>query len=387
MFVDFILNRQGFGEVGSALSDCRFDAGLMRPYIDRKGRHCVTVNTGKVDGKGNPIFRKELVSRFQANTGIVVNGPTSLRDLEWRQLDNTVIRAARDRLRAWTDLAGASSFSGFNGMSKMMLEHETMSDPGEAFVDMDTMTEGRNDAPKFQLEGIPLPITHSDFWFSSRRLAVSRNSNTPLDVTMGEAAGRRIAEKVEDTLIGVNTGITFGPADQATRYGRTPSVYGYLNFPARITKSDMTLPTAGGWTPSVLINEVIEMMQLAYDAKFYGPFMMYYSTDWDAYMGQDYTNGANGFSGMTLRQRLLQLEGLRDARRLDRLTASSNPFTILLIQMTSEVARAVIGMDITTVQWESMGGMRLNFKVMTIMVPQLRANFDGDTGIIHGVAA
>ena len=43
-----------------------------------------------------------------------------------------------------------------------------------------------------------------------------------------------------------------------------------------------------------------------------------------------------------------------------------------------------LGADITTVQWESHGGMQINFKVMAIMVPQLRADFTGQTGIVHG---
>jgi hypothetical protein len=31
--------------------------------------------------------------------------------------------------------------------------------------------------------------------------------------------------------------------------------------------------------------------------------------------------------------------------------------------------------------------MMLNFKVMAILVPQLRADFNGNTGIVHGAVA
>jgi hypothetical protein len=55
---------------------------------------------------------------------------------------------------------------------------------------------------------------------------------------------------------------------------------------------------------------------------------------------------------------------------------------MVMVQMTPDVARAVNGMDITTVQWESQGGMRLNFKVMCIQVPQLRADYYGNCGIL-----
>jgi hypothetical protein len=55
--------------------------------------------------------------------------------------------------------------------------------------------------------------------------------------------------------------------------------------------------------------------------------------------------------------------------------------------MTPDVARAVDGMGITTVQWESQGGMRLNFKVMCIQVPQIRADFYGNCGLLHFTAS
>jgi hypothetical protein len=41
-------------------------------------------------------------------------------------------------------------------------------------------------------------------------------------------------------------------------------------------------------------------------------------------------------------------------------------------------------MEITTLQWETHGGMMQNFKVMAIMVPQIRGDFNGNTGIVHG---
>jgi hypothetical protein len=31
--------------------------------------------------------------------------------------------------------------------------------------------------------------------------------------------------------------------------------------------------------------------------------------------------------------------------------------------------------------------MRIHFKVMAIMVPQLRADMNGNTGLVHGAAA
>ncbi len=392
MFVDFVLNHQGHGPVGEALAGCRFDPGLLRPYVDGRGQRCVTINTGRMGNDNKPIYEKRLVAEL-INNGI--NSPvfnaTSLRKEEWIELDRVVIKAARQRLRAWSDLAAANTFGGFNGMAKTILEHETMSDPGEAMVDMDGLSEGRNDAPKFQLEGLPLPITHADFWFSSRRLAASRNSGTPLDTTMAEAAGRRVAEMIEKTLIGMEVGITYGGGSATPTYGRASTVFGYTNFTSRLTYTSVTTPT--GSNPEATVNNVLAMRDLLYAGKFYGPFMLYHTNDWDRWLDNDYFRSGGTSVTRTLRERLASIEGISGVRRLDFWTGMNSgltatlPYQLLLVQMTSDVARAVNGMDITTVQWESIGGMRLNFKVMAIQVPQLRADFNGNCGICHGTTS
>lgn len=398
-----------------------FDPGLRRPYYDEQDRPCVTVNTGRwtvEKGVKRPIRERRLLRDLILN-GVVspVFNATALRKEEWIELDKQVLRATRYRLRAWSDLAAANTYGGFNGMSKMILEHETMSDPGEAVVDMDGLTEGRNDSPKFQLQGLPLPITHSDFFYDSRKLAISRNTGTPLDMTTGEAAGRRIGEMIEKTLIGVTTGITYGGnSTQVGGYGRTSQVYGYTNFPDRITKTNLTTPT--GSNASSTLADVLAMRDKMFLAKFFGPFMLYHSNDWDQYMDNDYILTGGNVATQTLRQRLKSIEGIQDVRRLDFLfgtqpqtnpyytsstvgttgqlvyrgpgaevDATLKPFRLILVQMTPDVCRAVNGMDITTLQWESMGGMRVNFKVMCIQVPQLRSDHYGNCGILDAATS
>ena len=84
---------------------------------------------------------------------------------------------------------------------------------------------------------------------------------------------------------------------------------------------------------------------------------------------------------VTLRTRLKQIDGIIDVRRLDVWTATTE---LLLVQMTPDVAQAVTGMPLTTVQWDSRGGLQKHFKVMTIMVPRIRSDFAGQCGISHG---
>lgn len=389
IFSDFILDGNGHGSVGQRLAAARFDPGLFRPYLDSRGQRCVTINTGRTryneqTRKHEPEIKKAYVADLMAR-GIYspVFNATSLRKEDWIELDKVVVRAARQRLRAWADLAAMNTYGGFNGMSKMTLEYEAMSDPGEALVDMDGLSDGRTDSPLFKLRSLPLPITHSDFWFSQRRLAVSQNSNTPLDTTMAEAAGRRVAELVERTLIGTETGVAYGT--QSSGYGahdNTSQVYGYTNLPQRITKTNLTIPL--GTNPEATLADVLSMRSTMYTNKFYGPFMIYHSTDWDQWLDNDYARLGGDNASMTLRDRLRRVEGIMDVRRLDFLTST---YTLIMVQMTSDVARAVNGMDITTIQWESQGGMRQNFKVLCIQVPQLRYDYNGVAAILHATTA
>lgn len=358
---DLIHNRIPYGDVATRVVNSNGDVGVMRPWLDDRGRSVITLNRG---GK--------LVNQFAQNAA-------TLRKDEWVQFDQQVLLAARRRLRAWADLRAANTYGGFNGFNTMVLEHETMSDPGEANVDFDGITEGRADAPVFQLEGLPLPITHASFHFSSRRLAISRALGNPLDSVMAEAAGRRVAESIEKTLIGVTAGPVINPKN-VSEYGTVPKVYGYTNFPQRVTKTDMTLPTDVGWTPKLLVFEILDLIESLADQGFYGPFMCYHSPSWNPYLDQDYSDekGDN-----TVRERIGKIDQISNLpRRLDYLTG----YTILLVQMTPDVARAVNGMEMTTVQWETMGGFRINFKVLAIQVGQLRSDFYGNCGIGHGTA-
>lgn len=381
MYSDFILNGQGHGQVGQVMGQTRFEPGLNRIFVDNEGVRSLLINTGQTrfDEKLQmdvPVLKKIRADQLpNLNLQSPVYNETSLRKDEWIRLDRAVLRVARRRLRAWSDLA-ASNMVSFDGMMHTIIEHETMNDPGFAAVDMDGLSNTEADTSKYQLEGTPLPITHSGFWFSQRKLMVSRNTGTPLDLTMAEAAARRVAETVEQTTIGTIAGMTFG---NASLYSRAPTVFGYTNFPPRVTKTDMTVPD--GTNGSAVVSSWIALRELLFDANHYGPFIAYTSRDYDQFLDTDFSS-AKGSN--TLRQRLLAIDGIQDIRRLDYL---SSTFTVILVEMSPDVAEAINGMDLTTLQWESRGGAQLNFKVMAIHVPRLKADQTGQCGIAHGTTA
>ena len=393
---DFVLDGRAHGDVAGEFSDSNYDPGLYRPFINRQGLACVTVNRGKhYDPKtGKDETKHETMTLNAARQAgyssplLYAHNATILRKDEWIMLDAAVLRSARPRLRVWADLAASSTLS-LDGMSIQILEHETMSESGEAIVDMKGIQEGRTDTPRFQLEGMPLPITYSPFFFDSRTLASSRKKGQPLSTLQAEQGGRRVADTIEQTTLGTTTGMTFGTA---ANYSRGPTVFGYTNHPSRNT---VTVTTPTGSNSATTVSEILAMRSTLYADNFFGPFMVYNGTDWDAFLDDDHfrlvSSGAAAPT-TTLRNRLRTIDDISDVRRADFLspTNTGGTFDILMVSLgNGEVARAVIGMPLRLVQWETKGGDQLNFKVMAIMAPQVRSNFvnaagTNNCGINHG---
>jgi len=348
---DYIVNNEAHGSVAERLLACNFDVNCLRPYIGADGRHYITRNVGGVP-KAVPVQ----------------NANATLRKDEWIYLDTVIVKAAQERLKFVTDLRSRGlTFSIPNGMGTTVLQTQTISDINDASLSMDGLRENENDRPVYGIENLPLPIIHKDFSFSARQIATSRNVGAPIDVSMAELAGRKVAETAEKLAIGSTTFPTYGGG----------TIPGLTTFTGKINKV-ITSPASSGWIPDTFLTEVLDMRQLSQTAKHYGPWVLYLSSKWDQYLDRDYK--ANGTK--TLRQRVAELSGISDIITLDYLTN----YDACLLQTTTDVVREVVGMDITTVQWQTHGGMLLHYKVMAILVPQFRADFNGKTGLVHGSA-
>ena len=75
-----------------------------------------------------------------------------------------------------------------------------------------------------------------------------------------------------------------------------------------------------------------------------------------------------GSSLLTIMERVLRTEGIQKIIPSTDVPANH----AYVVQLTSDVIDEVIGMQPTTVQWESHGGMMMHFKVMSIMIPRVR---------------
>jgi hypothetical protein len=340
----------GNGDAADRLIANDFDIGVLRPWLGKDGRSYVTRT---VNGKP-----KILVS----------NAPATLTKDAWILFDTAVVRAVYARLRAFADIrAAGNTFNLPNGMAHTVLQWQTVGDITPATISMDPARRSEGDQPSMDIGNLPLPIIHKDFDFSARQIAVSRSGIVPmpLDTTTAELAGRKVAEAVEQLTVGATT-FSFGGS----------SIYGFTNFPNRALKTDMPVPD--GTNGTAVINAILALRQLLINNKHYGPYMFYTNDQWSQVLDNDFKANTDS----TLRQRILSIEGIQDVRTLDFLP---NTFwNCLLVEMLPTNVRAVVGMEVQTVQWESLGGMVKHFKVMCMLIPQLRADTSGNSGVGHG---
>lgn len=345
---DFILNGAATGNISSQLLATNGDMNVLRPFVGDDGKSYISVK--QPDGSAKAL---------------VTNAGATLRKDEWRQIDDVVVKAARKRLKIvnWLRSSGLSVDIP-NGFGTTVYQYERQSDISAARVTMDALAPGDNDRPIYDLVNLPLPIISKEVTMSSRQLATSRKGNTPLDTSMLELAAIKVAEEAEKLHLGTFGTFVFGGA----------TLYGLTNFPSRITGS-ATDPAGGGWTPTSTYNDVLAMISAAYDKFRYGPFKLWYSTGYLQYMMRQFSL----YDPTPLERAIANIPQISSVEVCDYLTGKQ----LLLVQEDSSTVRTVMGMDIQTVQWQERGGLLEKFRVMAMMVPQMKVDQAGNCGIVH----
>lgn len=345
--IDFISGGKASGTVAQKLMANGMNPMALKPWIGGDGRAYVTIMVN-----GQP-------------KAVPTNNATLRKD-EWVEMDKAILPASRIRLNGVADLYTRNLVYRLgNGLGKTVLEYETLSELTAAEMSMDGVNRSQKDRPNYDLGYLPLPIVHKDFSFNARVLAASRTTGDPLDTTTGEQAGRVVAEKLESML--------FNGAGSYTYAGGT--IYGYTDHPQR---NEVTLAEqwdASGTTGEDILADVIAMKQASIDSKHYGPWVLYVPVGYGTILDNDF----KAASDKSIRSRIMEIDGITDIKVSDTLTADN----VILVQMTSDVIRIVEGMPLQTLEWSMEGGMVHNFKVMAIMVPQIRADQYGNSGIVH----
>jgi uncharacterized linocin/CFP29 family protein len=291
----------------------------------------------------------------------------SLRYDEWRRLDDAVVRVAEYQLTGIKDLREQGLVYPLgNAMGTTVLTWETMSDMGEAITSIDPIRRGLSDAPDFETKHLPIPVTYMDYQIGERFLQESRNRGNPINTISAERAARKVNEALENMLFGATAVKTYGGGTIDT----------YLSFSHSNSVNLTEDWDAAGKTGAEIKDDVLAMVQESIDYKYLGPWMIYIPTAYQTKMGEDYS--VSGSSKMTIQERIESIEGIIKVKVAHLLPAN----TVVMVQMTPDVVELVDGLPIQNVQWDTEGGFMHYFKVLTIQVPRLKADYNGNTGIV-----
>lgn len=311
----------------------------------------------------------DVASRLLTNgmsTKALRTNATLLYD-EWKRIDTTVIKVAEDRLNGIADLRSRGLIYPIsNGLGTTILQYEKQSGMNDASVSMDAVTRGQGDRPVFTPAYLPLPIIHKEFHLTVRALAASRTRGEPLDVTSASLAARKVAEKLEEILFKGASTFAYGGG----------TLYGYEDYPDVCT-SDISnwsdLEDSSTVAGTDIITQVNDAILTLHNAHFYGPFVLYVPTAYDIVLNNDYK--AN--SDRTIRERLLAIPSIQDIKVSDYMSAGK----ALLVQMTPDVVQLVDALALAPVEWDAQGGLIKEFRVITIQVPWIKSDYNGNCGI------
>ncbi len=286
-----------------------------------------------------------------------------LRD-EWKAFDNVVVDITREKLVAVSEfMSRGLTYELPNAMGVMTLEwQELLDDLVDAEVTMTGLNEATKDRMSYGTRSMPIPLIHKEFFYNLRHLEAARRNGRAIDTDHAAIATRKVAEKVESILF---TGLTVASSSGV--------IYGLTNHPHRETGgSALNWLTATG---EQIVTEVINMLAVMSGNNMDGPFVLFIPLTYSARLGDDY----KAASDRTIFERLMAIPQISKIVATPKLAGPNK----LLIQMTSDVAQIVDGMQPTMVEWETRGGFEFTFKIVAIMLPRVRSSGNQVSGIVH----
>jgi len=288
----------------------------------------------------------------------------------WQEIDDTVIRTAKENLVGIADLnANPQTNRFYDGMSASVYTHKRTSEVGSATVGVNP--DKTSDSAILEMDdlSVPMLVTWKDFKLNTKQVAMANRVGLPLGFSLVEEATRSVARKLEENLF------------TASIRANGSTMYGYCTYPDR-----QVYPILTSWktaTAEEIMVDVNEMMHLSMQQNHFGPWMLYIPWEYQTKLNLDYLTTTNFYPGVgSIRERLMQLPNLIDIR----VGTYVPDDTAVLVEMTSDTVILINGMPIRALAWEPPGTPNWDhkFKVMTITVPLLISDYKNQCGIVHG---
>lgn len=321
---------------------------------------------GTFGAPGTPAPFAEAMMRGAGSNGLItIEGLRALSPFEenaQKVIDKVVVEVGVNRLVIAKDIMVRSPFPLANALSIPEVQWEQISKSGGAIRVMNPKARNENQLQDRRPKRIPIYLTTDDFSIGVRSFLMSQRIGTPIDVSQAAQATRRVNEAIEDA--------TINGAMQVDGY-TTP---GLLNAPNANTYS-LTAPWTTATGAQIFTDTEGMITKLQGDFKF-GPYGLYVGTAIGNALDADFK--ANG--DLTIKQRLMQIDQLVSIQTADQLPAG----TVVMLQLTSDVADMIMGQPPTLLSWVSPDGFTLYWMVMAIQVPRIRDDYDGNSGVCIG---
>lgn len=316
-----------------------------------------------------PLRTNKRTGQVQIATerGLTINS-LLMRD-EWTEVDNAVLDAAFQVLRAVPDLRSRGLRHALGSMASVVSRYYVASEVTAANVTMSGRGGANRDLPEITEIDVPVPVIFKDFEIDQRALMASRRLGDGLDLSALRAASQVVAETQEDMLLG-NLG--------AFKMNGT-TIYGYRTHPNRNTATASGLG-AGVWsTIGNILPTILGMLNMAKADNHNGPYVLYVGTA--AYINMLATYADN--TGQTPYQRALNtVPELKGVVEIPRMPANE----CVMVQMDANTVDFAEPNDMPGIQvreWSSPDGLAANFKVMSVFVPRVKSRQDTKSGIQH----
>lgn len=321
-----------------------FNVLAKRPFVNRNGETCIMNKDGSHQ--------------------VVTNVQSALPYEAWLEIDRVVVQVATERLVVVQDLIDRGLTHQMGSVGQTVSLWDRASDMTDAEANMSGNTSGEKDNVNFDTAQVAIPVIHKDFEIHWREREASMLTGESLDTSNVSRATRKVSEKSEDAVIAGLSNISVNGAQ----------VYGYTNFPDRNTVTQAT-PWDAVADNQDIIDDVIAMMDASRAQNFYGPFTLYIPLAYEGVMDEDFQVGTG--DTRTVRQRIMQIDGIERIVTVDRMPANN----VVLVQLTADVVDLATAQGITPLQWSNNGGMVEQYKVMAVWAPRCKSDYDGKCGI------
>lgn len=291
-----------------------------------------------------------------------------LRREEWERIDDAVLDVARTDLVGVADLINLGLTQDLGGLGTIISTYEQLSDMTEAEVSMTGAARGERDRVTFTPVSIPVPIIHKDFQLDIRHLLASRNKGEALDTTQSRTATEQVTRKLEKILFN----------GHAQNLGGNV-IYGYTNHPNRNTDTATNFGGGDFGTPGNGYKTIKGMIKVLRDDGYGGPYGCYVATTQYDQLLNLYGSLDNTELGIIM-DRIPDLSFMKPSYDL----ADGNLVTVSLRQKVVDLG---VAEGIQPVMWQELGGFLMEFRVFSAMVPRIKADKEGKSGVAHATGA